>query len=83
MDITFILQQRNQEERDQLLKDLYDPSSSVYRQFLTVEQFTEKFGPSREDYETVKAFARADGFQILSDFPQSHEPASPGNGGEH
>jgi subtilase family serine protease len=66
MDITFILQQRNQEERDQLLKDLYDRTSPSFRQFLTVEQFTEKFGPSREDYETVKAFARANGFQILS-----------------
>jgi subtilase family serine protease len=66
MDITFILQQRNQAERDQLLKDLYDRNSSSYRQFLTVEQFTEKFGPSREDYETVKAFAKANGLQILS-----------------
>jgi kumamolisin len=66
MDITFILQHRNQEDLDQFLKDVYDPSSSVYRQFLTVEQFTEKYGPSSEDYETVKAFARANGLKILS-----------------
>jgi subtilase family serine protease len=66
MDITFILQHRNQAELDQLLKDLYDRTSPSFRQFLTVEQFTEKFGPSREDYETVKGFARANGLKILS-----------------
>jgi subtilase family serine protease len=66
MDITLILQHRNQAELDQLLKDLYDRTSPSYRQFLTVEQFTERFGPSREDYETVKNFARANGLRILS-----------------
>jgi subtilase family serine protease len=66
MDITFILQHRNQSELDQFLKDLYNPSHPSYRQFLTVEQFTEKYGPSREDYETVKAFAKANGLKILS-----------------
>ena len=66
MDITFILQQRNQEELQQFLKDVYDPSSPVYRQFLTVDQFTAKYGPSSDDYETVKAFAKANGFKILS-----------------
>ncbi len=66
MDITFVLQLRNQAEMNQLLKDLYDKTSPSFHQFLTVEQFTEKFGPSREDYETVKAFAKANGLQILS-----------------
>jgi subtilase family serine protease len=66
MDITFILQHRNQSELDQFLKDLYDPSHPSYRRFLTVEQFTEKYGPSSEDYETVKAFAKANGLKILS-----------------
>ncbi len=66
MDITFILQHRNQGDLDQFLKDLYDPTHPSYRHFLTVEQFTEKYGPSREDYETVKAFAKANGLKILS-----------------
>ena len=64
MNIVLVLQHRNQAELDQFLKDLYDRSSPSYRQFLTVEQFTEKFGPSREDYETVKSFARANGLQV-------------------
>ncbi len=66
MDITFVLQQRNQSELDQFVKDLYDRNSPSFRQFLTVEQFTERFGPSREDYATVKSFAKANGFTILS-----------------
>jgi subtilase family serine protease len=66
MDITFILQHRNESDLQQFLKEVYDPSSSVYRQFLTVDQFTEKYGPSSEDYETVKAFAKANGLKILS-----------------
>ena len=66
MNIVLVLQHRNQTELDQFLKDLYDRSSPSYREFLTVEQFTEKFGPSREDYETVKSFAKANGLQILS-----------------
>ena len=62
MDIVLVLQHRNQPELDQLLKDLYDRSSSSYRHFLTVEQFTEKFGPSVEDYESAKNWARQTAF---------------------
>jgi kumamolisin len=62
--IVLVLQHQNQAELENFLKDLYDPSSPSYRQFLTVDQFTEKYGPSREDYEAVKAFARANGLQI-------------------
>jgi subtilase family serine protease len=66
MEITFVLQHRNQAELDQMLKDLYDRTSPSFRKFLTVEQFTEQFGPSRGDYETVQSFAKAHGLQILS-----------------
>jgi kumamolisin len=66
MDITFVLQHRNQAELDQLLKDLYDRTNPSFRKFLTVEQFTEQFGPSRGDYEIVQSFAKANELQILS-----------------
>ena len=64
--IVLVLQHRNQSELDQLLSDLYDSSSPSYRHFLTVEQFTEKFGPTREDYEAVKSWARQNGLRIES-----------------
>jgi subtilase family serine protease len=56
---------RNQDALDGFMKDLYDPSSASYRKYLTVEQFTEKFGPRREDYDAVIRFARANGFKVV------------------
>src|SRR5512141_2972745 len=64
MKITLTLPVRNREDLNSFLKDLYDPSSSNYRRFLTVEQFTERFGPTREDYEAVKQFAKDSGLKI-------------------
>jgi subtilase family serine protease len=66
LELTLVLQHRNQPELDQLLRDLYDRNNPAYRHFLTVEQFTERFGPTREDYETVKSWARENGLKILS-----------------
>jgi subtilase family serine protease len=64
--IVLVLQHRNQSELDQFLRDVYDPSTPSYRHFLSVEQFTEKFGPSRDDYEAVKSWARQNGLRINS-----------------
>ncbi len=44
---------RNQEQLDNLLRQLYDPASPNYRHFLTVPQFTEQFGPGVGDYQRV------------------------------
>lgn len=66
MQLVFVLQHRNQAGLDNFLKEVYDPSSTSYRKFLTVEQFTEAYGPSREDYEELKDFARANGFKIFA-----------------
>ncbi len=62
--LVLVLQHRNQSELDQFLKDVSDPSNPSYRHFLTVEQFTEKFGPTREDYEALKNWARQNGLSI-------------------
>jgi len=65
LELTLVLQHRNQAGLEQFLSDIQNPSSPSYRHFLTVEQFTEKFGPSREDYDSVKAWARQNGLSIL------------------
>ncbi|HYM74481.1 MAG TPA: S53 family serine peptidase [Candidatus Dormibacteraeota bacterium] len=64
MEITLVLPHRNQSELEQFLNDLQDPTHPSYRHFLTVEQFTEKYGPSREDYASVQAWAKQNGFEI-------------------
>jgi subtilase family serine protease len=66
MRLTIALPLRNQEGLDNFLKDLYDPSSPSYRQFLTVEQFTERFGATPEDYDTVIRFAEASGLKVVA-----------------
>jgi subtilase family serine protease len=64
MRLVLVLPQRNQAALDSLLKDLYDPASPSYRQFLTVEEFTDRFGPSQEDYDAVVRFAQTHGFTV-------------------
>lgn len=55
---------RNQVQLDALLKDLYSPSSPNYRHWLDSTQFTERFGPTTNDYEAVVAWAKSNGFTI-------------------
>ena len=65
MRLVLVLPHRNQAGLDSLLQELYDPSSPSFRKFLTVEEFTEKFGPSQEDYDAVIRFAKANGLTVV------------------
>jgi len=66
MRLAIILPLRNQRELTNLLKRLYDPSNSDYRHFLTVAQFTQQFGPTKQDYQAVVKFARSKGFSVTN-----------------
>lgn len=66
MRLAIILPLRNQSELTDLLKRLYDPSSPDYRHFLSVAQFTQQFGPTRQDYQAVVKFARSNGFTVTN-----------------
>ena len=66
MSLVITLPLRDQDQLDQLLKDLYDPSSPSYRQFLTVEQFTAQFGPTQSEYDAVVNFAQENGLTVVS-----------------
>ena len=57
---------RNQPELDRLLRDLHDPDSTSYHHWLTPEQFTERFGPTVEDYQKVVGYAQANGLKVTS-----------------
>jgi len=46
------------------LEDVYDPSSFSYRHFLTVPEFTARFGPTQEDYDAVIQYAASNGFTV-------------------
>ncbi len=55
---------RHQDDLTNLLQRLYDPASPDFHQFLTPEQFTEQFGPTKEDYQAVAAFAKTNGLTV-------------------
>jgi subtilase family serine protease len=65
MRLVLVLPLRNQAELDNLLQELYDPSSLSYRHFLTVEEFTSRFGPTPEDYDSVIHFAETNGLTVV------------------
>ena len=60
---------RNPAALSNLLGRIYDPTSPDYRHYLTVEEFTAQFGPTREDYAAVVAFAQAQGLRVTTTHP--------------
>jgi len=64
MHLVLVLPLRDQAGLDQFLDELYDPASPSYRHFLTVDEFTARFGPTLEDYNSVIRFAEANGLKV-------------------
>jgi subtilase family serine protease len=56
---------RNQAELDDLLRDIYDPQSPNFRHYLSVQEFTNRFGPSEADYAAVLSFAQTNGLSVI------------------
>ena len=69
MRLVIILPLRNQPELDSFLREVYDPASPSYRQFLTVEEFTARFGPTQEDYDAAIRFAERNGLTVVGISP--------------
>ena len=69
LQLNIVLPLRNNAELDKLLAQIYNPQSPLYHQFLSVEEFTERFGPSQEDYEAVMSFAEKNGLRITGTSP--------------
>jgi kumamolisin len=63
---------RNEWDLDEVLKQMYDPQSPSYHQFISVEEFTERFGPSQEDYDAVIEFAKKNGLTVTDTAPNRH-----------
>jgi len=60
---------RNQTALADLIQQLYDPTSPNYHQYLTPDQFTEQFGPTEQDYQTVAAFLQTNGLVVIETHP--------------
>jgi subtilase family serine protease len=64
MTLDLVLPLRDPDGLDRFLGEVHDPASPSYRQFLSVAEFTERFGPSQEDYDALVLFAQEHGFTI-------------------
>jgi subtilase family serine protease len=65
MQLDLVLPLRDSAGLKSFLNDVYDPTSFSYRRFLTVAEFTERFGPTQADYDAVLSFARSNGFEVV------------------
>jgi len=57
---------RDQAGLDKFLTQVYDPQSPLYHQWLSVAEFTERFGPAQADYDAVVEFAKVNGMTIIA-----------------
>ncbi len=54
---------------DAALRSTYDPASPSFRHYLSVAQFTDRFGPTLQDYRQAAAFFAAQGLTVRADAP--------------
>jgi subtilase family serine protease len=64
LHVTVGLPLRNRGELSQLIQQLQDRTSPQFGKYLTPKEFTDRYGPTEEDYQRVIDFARSNGLQI-------------------
>ena len=69
LNLSIGLQPRNQQELEGLLRDMYDPHSSMYHRFLTPQEFAGEFGPTPDQQQQVANYLRGQGFDVTSISP--------------
>jgi subtilase family serine protease len=67
LQLDVMLALRHQPELKNFIDALYEPTSPSFHHFLTVEEFTARFGPTQDQYEAVTRFAKENGFKIISE----------------
>ncbi|HUO27854.1 MAG TPA: DUF2341 domain-containing protein, partial [Bryobacteraceae bacterium] len=63
--IDVVLPPRDPAGLDEFLREVYDSSSPSYHHFLTVPEFTARFGPSQGDYDAVVQYAATNGLRVV------------------
>jgi subtilase family serine protease len=61
LNLNVVLPLRNTTQLDTLLQQIYDPTHASFGQYLTVDQFTEQFGPTESDHTAVIEFLQSNG----------------------
>ncbi len=68
---TVVLKLRNTAQLKNFLKQVQDPASEEYRQFLTPQQFTSLYGPTQDQVSTVVDYLEKQGLQVVSVAPDN------------
>ena len=63
--ITLVLKHDDQPAFERYLHELYDPHSKNFHKFLTQRQIADRFGPSRQIYDRMLRYLRANGFDLV------------------
>ena len=69
LNLSIGLHPRNQQELENLLRNLYDPRSLMYHHFLTPQEFADEFGPTPEQQQQVAAYLRQQGLTVTGIAP--------------
>ncbi len=69
LNLSIGLRPRNQQELDNLLRNLNDPRSSMYHHFLTPQEFADEFGPTPDQQQQVVGYLRSQGLTVTSVAP--------------
>ena len=64
LNFSISLPLRNQQQLQTFLQQLHNPASPQYNHFLSVQQFTDQFGPTAGDYDKVIAYAKSHGMTV-------------------
>ena len=65
LSLAISLPLRNEAGLDDLVQQIYDPQSTSYHRYLSVQDFTRQFGPTQSDHAAVLQFARAHGLYVV------------------
>jgi subtilase family serine protease len=65
LSLTIGLPLRDETGLTNLLEQLYDPSSPLFRHYLSPEEFADRFGPTKADYQALIGFAESNGLTVL------------------
>lgn len=69
LNLSIEFKPRHQKEIDQLIAEQQDPSSPHFRQWLTPQEYTRRFGPTPADFEAVAGWLTQSGFTVTSGSP--------------
>ena len=65
MSLDVVLPVRDREGLKALAAAVSDPDSPLFRHYITPAEFTERFGPSKEDYATVVSYMEERGLKVV------------------